>query len=44
MSVDNHIREFNRAEWIAHRDFTPIEALADDCLDELVAAQTAAAE
>ncbi len=33
--VDNHIRQFKRAEWIAHRDFTPIEALADDCLTEL---------
>ncbi len=30
--VDNHIRRFKRAEWIAHRDFTPIEPLADDCL------------
>ncbi len=30
--VDNHIRRFKRAEWIAHRDFTPIECLADDCL------------
>ncbi len=35
--VDNHIRAFNRDEWIAHRDFTPIEALSDDCLRELVA-------
>ena len=34
--VANHIRQFKRAEWIAHRDFTPIEALADDCLTELV--------
>ncbi len=34
--VDNHIRAFNREEWIAHRDFTPIKALADDCLSELV--------
>ena len=34
--VDNHIRAFNREEWIAHRDFTPIEALADECLTELV--------
>jgi ectoine hydroxylase len=42
--VDNHIRAFNREEWIAHRDFTPIEALSDDCLDELVAAQSQAAE
>ena len=30
--VDNHIRRFSRPEWIAHRDFTPIEPLADDCL------------
>ncbi|MDH4145406.1 MAG: phytanoyl-CoA dioxygenase family protein [Acidimicrobiia bacterium] len=40
--VDNHIRAFRRAEWIAHRDFTPIEPLADDCLDELVAAEVSA--
>jgi len=40
--VDNHIRAFNRKEWIAHRDFTAIEPLADDCLAELAAAQTAA--
>jgi len=41
--VDNHIRRFKRAEWIAHRDFTPIEALEDDCLmalvDEIAAAE-----
>jgi L-proline 4-hydroxylase len=37
--VDNHIRQFKRAEWIAHRDFAPIEALADDCLTELAAAR-----
>ena len=30
--VDNHIRRFKRAEWIAHRDFKPIECLPDDCL------------
>ncbi len=42
--VDNHIRAFNRDEWIAHRDFTPIEALSDDCLDELVAENRRAAE
>ena len=41
--VSNHIRAFNREEWIAHRDFTPIESLADDCLDELIAAQSRAA-
>ena len=30
--VDNHIRRFKRPEWIAHRDFTPIQCLPDDCL------------
>ena len=30
--VDNHIRKFQRPEWIAHRDFTPIDCLPDDCL------------
>ena len=34
--VDNHIRQFKRAEWIAHRDFTPITPLADDTLAELI--------
>ncbi|MDH3234892.1 MAG: phytanoyl-CoA dioxygenase family protein [Alphaproteobacteria bacterium] len=33
--VDNHIRQFKRPEWIAHRDFAPIECLPDDCLSEL---------
>ncbi len=33
--VDNHIRRFKRHEWIAHRDFTPIEPLPDNCLHEL---------
>lgn len=33
--VHNHIRRFKRPEWIAHRDFTPIEPLSDDCLLEL---------
>jgi len=31
-AVDNHIRRFKRPEYIAHRDFTPIECLPDDCL------------
>ena len=30
--VDNHIRQFKRPEWIAHRDFAPIAPLPDDCL------------
>jgi ectoine hydroxylase len=37
--TSNHIRQFKRKEWIAHRDFTPIEPMADDCLDELVRAR-----
>jgi ectoine hydroxylase len=31
-AVSNHIRRFKRPEYIAHRDFTPITCLADDCL------------
>jgi len=31
-AVSNHIRRFKRKEYIAHRDFTPIECLLDDCL------------
>jgi ectoine hydroxylase len=31
-AVTNHIRRFKRPEYIAHRDFTPIECLPDDCL------------
>ena len=31
-AVSNHIRRHKRVEWIAHRDFTPIECLPDDCL------------
>ena len=42
--VSNHIRQYKRPAWVAHRDFAPIEPLADDCLAELVAAQAAAAE
>jgi len=40
--VGNHIRRFKRAEWIAHRDFTPIVPLADDCLRDLAREPTAA--
>ncbi len=43
-AVSNHIQKFQRKEWIAHRDFTPIQCLADDCLDELVTAEPVAAE
>ena len=31
-AVCNHVRRFKRPEYIAHRDFTPIECLPDDCL------------
>ncbi|RVT52611.1 phytanoyl-CoA dioxygenase family protein [Rubrivivax albus] len=31
-AVTNHIRRFKRPEYIAHRDFTPIITLPDDCL------------
>ncbi len=31
-AVSNHIRRFKRPEYIAHRDFTAIDCLGDDCL------------
>ncbi len=31
-AVSSHVRRFKRPECIAHRDFTPIEMLPDDCL------------
>jgi len=33
-AVSNHIRRFNRPGYIAHRDFTPLKCLPDDCLLE----------
>ena len=33
--VDNHIQRFARPPWIAHRDFTPIDCLPDDCLQNV---------
>ena len=33
-AVSNHIRRHKRPEYIAHRDFTPIECLPDDCLQK----------
>lgn len=33
--TDNHITRYKREEWIAHRDFEPIQPLHDDCLIEL---------
>ena len=38
--VNNHIRRFKRPEWIAHRDFTAIEPLDDDCLLSLRRAES----
>ena len=37
--VDNHIRAFKRPEFIAHRDFSAIESLPDDCLTQASMAQ-----
>ena len=37
-AVSNHIRTPTRPEWIAHRDFTPIEPVADDALARFAAA------
>jgi ectoine hydroxylase len=31
-AVSNHIRRFKRPGYIAHRDFTPLRPLPDDCL------------
>ncbi len=31
-AVSNHICRFKRPEYIAHRDFTPLQCLPDDCL------------
>jgi ectoine hydroxylase len=43
-AVSNHIRTPTRAEWIAHRDFTPIEPVADDALAAYARRFAAAAE
>jgi ectoine hydroxylase len=43
-AVSNHITKFSRPEWIAHRDFTPIEPVADDALREYARAHRVAAE
>jgi ectoine hydroxylase len=42
-AVSNHITKFQREEWIAHRDFTPIEPLADDVLSEFAQSRKAVA-
>ena len=31
-AVSNHIRKAKRPPWIAHRNFTPVRPLPDDCL------------
>ena len=36
-AVSNHITKFTRPEFIAHRDFTPIEQVSDDALAEYAA-------
>lgn len=43
-AVSNHITKFTRAEWIAHRDFTPIKPTDDDALIEYARAHRVAAE
>jgi ectoine hydroxylase len=43
-AVSNHITKFTRAEWIAHRDFTPIVPVADDALLQYARAHKVAAE
>ena len=43
-AVSNHITKFDRPEWIAHRDFTPIDPVPDDALREYARAHRVAAE
>ena len=43
-ACSNHITKFTRAEWIAHRDFTPIVPVADDALLAYARAHRVAAE
>ena len=43
-ACSNHITKFTRPEWIAHRDFTPIEPVDDDALIEYARAHRVAAE
>ena len=43
-SVSNHIRKPTRPEWIAHQDFTPIEACEDDALMKFASTYKHAAE
>jgi len=41
-AVSNHITKFTRAEWIAHRDFTPITPVDDDALQQCARGRVAA--
>ena len=43
-AVSNHITKFTRPEFIAHRDFTPIEPVADDALLQYARSYRIAAE
>jgi ectoine hydroxylase len=43
-ACSNHITKFTRAEWIAHRDFTPIAPVDDGALLEYARAHRVAAE
>jgi ectoine hydroxylase len=43
-AVSNHIRKPTRPEWIAHQDFTPIEAVDDDALLKFARSYRVAAE
>ncbi|MEM9963705.1 MAG: proline hydroxylase, partial [Pseudomonadota bacterium] len=42
-AVSNYIRTPTREEWIAHRDFAPIQPCADDALLALARARATAA-
>ena len=43
-AVSNHIRKPTRPDWIAHQDFSPIQAVADDALSTYGQAHRIAAE
>ena len=43
-AVSNYIRKPTRPEWIAHRDFTPIDPVADSALLDYARAHKLAAE
>lgn len=43
-AVSNYIRKPTRPEWIAHRDFTPIEPLSEDALLQYARSYKTAAE